>query len=261
MKMPTAMKAVTLATVSVFAIALGSSGALAQTSNSSGANSNSGVTTSAAGQKMGQSDLKSKLEKAGVDDREEFKGHLVVAQAPSGQSVQLLFGPEDFEGGKSADKFDQDRVRSKLTKAGFSNIQFGSAASMVRGQMSDDKQILAFSSDVSPAFNVAQSDSPATSDLKKDMKNVDLGDRSEFKGKLVTARTDQGTVRILIGPKEFEGGKSVELSAGDLDKLQQNGFSDAQVTRDVTMVKGEMDDMQIIALSGQGLSSTTGSAR
>ena len=257
MKMLNTMKVLTLTSVSVIAIALGSSGgATAQVGNPSGMGS--GISTAG---KIGQSDLKSKLEKAGIEDREEFKGRLVTAQAPSGQSVQLLFGPEDFEGDKSAEKFDQDQIRSKLTKAGFANIQCGSDVSMVRGQMSDDKQVLAYSSNTSPAFNAAQSDSPGTSDLKQAMKNVDLGDRSEFKGKLVSARTDQGTVRLLIGPKEFEGDKSVDLSAGDLDKLQQNGFSDAQVTRDVTMVKGKMDDMEIIALAGQGLTSTTGSAR
>ncbi|MFL9823846.1 hypothetical protein [Rhodoplanes sp. SY1] len=255
------MKVISLA--SAVAISLGlSSAALAQqpnpaTSGTPGLSSGNAAMPGAR-QSVSKGDIKDKLKQAGVEDREEFEGHLVTARAPSGHSVEFIVGPEDFEADKSVD-FDRDAFRAKLTRAGFDNIRFANKADMVRGQMSGDKQVLAFSSGTAPAAGAAHSKSPGTSDLKNALEKVGLDDRSEFEGSLLTARTDQGSIRLLVGPEEFEGSKSVELSADDLSKLQRNGFSEAEMTKNVTMVRGKMNDLEIIALSGQGVGATTGS--
>lgn len=248
------MRAIALTTASMLTIgfALTNAAIAQQPSTASMAE-----TTSAAS----KSNIEDKLKQAGIEDRKEFKGRLVTAQAPSGHPVQFLFGPKDFEADTSPEEFDQDRIRANLAKGGYRNIQFASDANMVRGQISGDKQVLAFSSGAAVMPAPAQSKSPGTSDLKSDLEKLGLDDSNEFRGQLVTAQTGQGQIRILIGPEDFKGGTSATLSANDLSKLQNSGFPGAQVSKDVTMIKGRMDDKDVIAIAGQGLSTTTGSAR
>ncbi len=235
-----------LASVSVLALGLMLGGpALAQ---------QAGAPTVAPAQieRIDRETIKDRLGKAGVEDREEFKGRLVQAQSPEGHPVLMLFGPENMAGDESVD-FDRDEIRGRLAAQGFSNITFADDAQMVRGSFGDDKRVLAFAGGLAMIAGVAQADQPDLDRMKSKLGEVGLEDRDEFRGKLIQARIDGQPVFLVIGPEDFAGDESVELSAADLTKFQQEGFEDARVVDDVKIVRGTLDDKAVLALAGSGV--------
>jgi hypothetical protein len=85
---------------------------------------------------------------------------------------------------------------------------------------------------------------------------VGIEDRSEFQGKLVRARTDDGhSLRLLIGPEGFAGDEEVELSEDELrEKLEDAGLSDVQVVEDnVAMIRGSYNGHSVLILGGMGI--------
>jgi hypothetical protein len=252
------ISATKLASVSLLALGL-SIGvpAMAQQAPGSAPGATPGAAQSATpSQGMQRSDIKDKLDQAGIKDRKEFKGHLVKAQSAEGQPVLLVFGPEDMKADKSVDNFSQDKIRGELTKAGFSNVNFVQDAQMVRGQLKEDQQVLAISAKSGgwqPTAAQAQNQTPNLDRFKKDLDQVGLDNRDEFKGKLLRAQAGGDTLFLIVGPKDFKGDKSVDLSAADLSKLQQQGFQTVDVAQKVRMVHGKLDKADVIALAGHDL--------
>jgi hypothetical protein len=192
-----------------------------------------------------------------IDERQEFRGQLVRAVNPDGHPVLLIIGPENFEGDTAPEGFDRDKVRDRLQQAEFRNIEFVDNLAAVRGEI-DDKAVLALSAEQGwlGAGATAQASKPETDSLKEQLGKVGLSDASEFRGKLVHARASSGQpMLVLIGPEDFAGDSSVDVSASDLSQMRDNGFQSAEVTQDISMVRGTLDDLHVIALSGPGLES------
>jgi hypothetical protein len=257
-----------LAYVSILALAaVGAVPALAQTS--SGQTTATPAMSTQQSQTVSVDQIKDQLDKAGVKDREEFKGKLVRAQSPEGQPILMVIGPENMEGDKSID-FSPDNVRGKLTQAGFKNIEFIDNSKLVRGKMGDDKAILALAGEQGwrGSAGPAQSTTPDRKRLTDQLEKVGLKNTAEFKGKLMRAQSSDGqTMLVLIGPEDFKGDKSADFSATDLTKFQQGGFKSAEVVQDATLVRGKMDDWMVIALTGKAITepvstgSTAGSSQ
>lgn len=206
------------------------------------------------GSSLDRGQIKDRLGDIKVEDRKEFKRRFVSAQSPEGHPVIMIIGPENMEGDKSVDGFNRDKVRGQLTQSGFKNIEFTEQAKAVRGNLDNDRAVLALSADSGASSGVAQSSIPDLDRFKSALEKVGLSDRSEFKGKLVQARTLGGQhVFVIVGPEDFMGDGSVDLSATDLTKFQERGFQSAKVVQDAKMVRGKLDDMAVIRLASQGI--------
>jgi hypothetical protein len=83
--------------------------------------------------------VSAKLEEAGIEDRDAFRGRVVRAETSDGHGVLMLVGRDGF---REAVAFDRDDLRGKLSKAGFQNVRFVDEAHLVRGKL-DDKSVFA----------------------------------------------------------------------------------------------------------------------
>lgn len=201
--------------------------------------------------------IKDRLGEINVENRKEFRGELVRAQNPEGHTVLFIIGPENFEGDESPSGFSQDKVRGQLTQAAFTNIEFIDGTTAVRGEL-DDKAILALSAEQGwlGTGGQAQSSKPEIDRLKEHLDKIGMSDTSQLNGKVVQARSSTGQpLLVLVGPEDFDGDDSVSLSASDLSGMQQKGFREAKTVENISMVRGKLDDLHVIALSGSGLQS------
>ncbi len=197
--------------------------------------------------------IKDKLGSIDVEDREEFKGKIVQALSPEGHPTLMVIGPEDMEGDESID-VSRDELRGKLAEQGFRDVRFVDDAKMVRGKLADDKRVIAFTGDFVTLSSAADADRPDLDRFKERLGDVGLEDRDEFKGKLVLARVDGQPLFMLVGPEDFSGDESIELTAEDLGKFQREGFEDARIVGNLKMVRGKLDDDKaVVSLAGSGL--------
>jgi len=204
--------------------------------------------------RAGTGEIKDILGNIDIEERKEFKGRLARAHSPEGHPVLLIVGPENMEGDKDLADFNQDKVRGQLTQAGFQRIEFVDDLAGVRGKL-DDKAILALTAERGwrGVTGSAQSSAPNLDRLTEQLEKAGLSEASEFEGKLVHARTSAGqTLFVLVGPEGFSG-DSVELSASELSNFQKHGFENARMAEDVEMVRGKWSDMDVIALTGAGI--------
>lgn len=83
--------------------------------------------------------VSTKLEEAGIEDRDAMRGRFVRAQTSDGHGVLMLVGRDGFG---EAVEFDRDDLRAKLSEGGFQNVRFVDDAHLVRGKL-DDKSVFA----------------------------------------------------------------------------------------------------------------------
>jgi hypothetical protein len=239
----------TLSSVSIAALLLVGAPAVAQQPPAP-------VAASPAAERISHDDLKNKLGDAGIEDREDFEGRLIRAHGPEGHPIFVLIGPENMAGDESVD-ISGDEVAGRMTQAGFSEVYYVENATLVRGTLDDrDKAILAISGDQGwrgPA-GTAQADTPDLERFKDHLSEVGFDDKHELRGVLLRAVTSDGhNVFMIVGPEDFEGDESIELTADRLTEFQ-SGFDVVEVMQDVKMVRGEVDDdKRFIAISGAAL--------
>jgi len=192
------------------------------------------------------------LGEAGVDDRAEFQGRLVRAVTPEGHPVMFVFGPENLAGDEEID-FNEDEIRGRLNQAAFEGLEFVEEESMVRGTMGD-KAILAFTGEMGwrGTGGPASADVPDRERLTEQLGELGLQDREEFEGTVLRASAEGRSLFVLVGPEDFAGDTSVDMSAEDLTAFQE-GFSDATIVEDVRMVRGTLGDHTVVAVSGSGV--------
>lgn len=205
---------------------------------------------------MDAGEMKDKLDGASIEDREEVKGHVVRAQSPEGQPILFVVGPEDMKAGESSDDFNEDKVRGELTTAGFQDIEFVADAEMLRGKMGDDKHVLVVTG--GPGWRgihgVAEGDKPDLDRLGDFVGEAGVDDAAEFNGEFLRARTDAGeTAFVLIGAEGFGSDDSTDLSAEELNDLQQQGFESVEMADDLVILRGEMEGGSVLILGGESV--------
>lgn len=233
----------TLLSLSVFALALSGVPAIAETSAPAKA---------ASADRVGVDKIEEKLGDAGVESRADFKGKLVRAQTPEGHPVMFVFGPENLAGDEEID-FRQDRVRGRLTEAAFGELEFVDDESIVRGELGD-KAVLAFTAEYgwrgSPG--PAQADTPGEDRLNERLGEIGFEDRQNLEGSVLRATSGGQAIFVLMGPEDFSGDGSVDLSADELSEFQ-SAFESAELVESVTLRRGTIGDQTVVAISGSGV--------
>ncbi len=245
-----------LTTASVLALGLACAGpALAET----GASPNRGTTPSSMrGQSLDRSQIEFTLRKAGVADRQNLPGHLVWADDPSGQAVAFLIGPENMQAGHSARRFDKDKLRSDLSKAGFKSINFADNPEMVRGQTSAGHQVLAFESQSGAKPATAYVDA---SKLDNELNEAGLQDSRQLNGKLLRTQGAGRLLFVLVAPKDFRNAAPLKFTDGQIDNFLRDGFIDASMyNNNIAMVQGRLNNRDVIAVVGANIGPTGPSA-
>lgn len=86
-------------------------------------------------EQLSQQAIQQQLQRANIEDLEQFQGSLIRARAQQGNTVFLIVGPEDMSGGESVD-IDQNQLRQSLQRANLRDIQFLSdGVHMFRGTL------------------------------------------------------------------------------------------------------------------------------
>lgn len=202
----------------------------------------------AQGQSPTRIEIYNDLHKAGVRDRQGVQAHLVWARSPSGQSVAFLIGPEKMQAGKSG-SFDQNTLRSELSKAGFKNIDFSHNPELLRGKFSGNQLVLAFESQYGAPRAASYVD---RNKLDKELKSAGLNDGRQLQAQLLRAETPTtNTWFALIAPN---GGRHVAISDKEINRFERNGFVDASMyNNNMAIVQGRLNNQDVIAVAGSDI--------
>jgi hypothetical protein len=254
-----AISAVKLASVSLVALglAMGAPAVAQQTPGQTGpaATTAPGATpgTMAGQQRIDREQIKNKLQQVGVEERKEFRGHLVTAKSPAGMPTLLVFGPENMRPEQAVD-INKDNVRAKLTEAGFTEVNIIEQPHMVHGKLGN-KHVLAWAKSADraaqpAAAQQAQAGAPDLERFKNALQPVGLQDREEFKGKLLHSRAAGGDmILVLVGAENFAGDRAIELSSDELNRFRQQGFQPVDMQQEVKAVRAKMDDKKVLAFA------------
>lgn len=74
-------------------------------------------------QQLSQQAIQQQLDRAGIEDLEQFQGSLIRARTQQGSTLFMIVGPQDMSGGESVD-IDQDQLRQSLQQADLQDVQF-----------------------------------------------------------------------------------------------------------------------------------------
>jgi len=192
------------------------------------------------------------LERAGIEDRQDFQGKLFRAQTQDGHPVFMFIGPEDMAGGESV-QVQESQVRDALEQAQMQSIQPLDDVHMVRGEW-EGKGVLA----VSGQRNWEGQPGRATQQLgqqaiQQQLDQANIEDLEQFQGSLVRARTQQGsTLFLIVGPQDMSGGDSVDVNQDQLrQSLQRANLQDIQVIEDGThLFRGNLEGNAVLAMAG-----------
>ena len=241
-----------LASTSVLALGLACAGPAFATTGPADQNA---AGNAAQGQSPTRVEINNDLHKAGVTDRQSVRAHVVWAQSPSGQSVVFLIGPANMQAGKSTANFDENKLRSDLSNAGFKNIDFARSPEVLRGGYSRGREILAFESEFGarPAVQYVNARK-----LETELQKAGLSDSNEVSGQLFRAETPVSkTWFVLVAPKNLTGKNSARLSDNSIDKFERNGFINSSMyDTDITVVHGRLHNLDVIAVAGSNIGPT-----
>jgi hypothetical protein len=199
------------------------------------------------GQSPTRLEINNDLHKAGVKDRQGVQAHLVWARSPSGQSVAFLIGPENMKAGRSG-HFDETKLRSELSKAGFKNIDFSHNPELLRGKFSGNQLVLAFESQYGSPRAASYVD---PNKLDRELKNAGLNDCRQLNAQLLRAETPTtNTWFALIAPN----GEHRNISDKEINRFQRNGFIDASMYNSkMAIVKGRLNNQEVVAVAGANI--------
>jgi hypothetical protein len=235
-----------LTSASVLALGLACAGPAFATAGSAGQNA---AANTVEGQGPTRVEINNDLHRAGVTDRQSVRAHLVWARSPSGQSVAFLIGPENMQAGKTTGQFDENKLRSDLSKAGFKNIDFARKAELLRGRVPGNQLVLAFESQYGApkAKNYVDPNK-----LDSELRNAGLSDGHRWNAQLFRAATPTGnTWFALIAPK---GAHRANISDKEIDKFERNGFIDANMyNNNMAIVQGRLNNLDVIAVAGSNI--------
>lgn len=232
------------------AMAQSSTGTTDQTGTSSSGAAMSG-TTAQAGQSMNQDKLKDTLSQVGFSDTQRIGAQIIHAESPEGQPVVMIVAPHNLQGNE-VQNFDKEKVQSQLQDAGFQNITFASNAQLLRASKTD-QTALAFSGNESggkTGSEALNADKLDKSKLKDNLGQAGIDDVQAFNGKILRPGMGSQAGFVLIGPKGFEAGQSVELSSNEKSQLDQQGMNTMGMSGDIVALQGKLGDNTVLILSG-----------
>ena len=193
--------------------------------------------------------IRAKLSAAGTVQLEELNGRLVRAETKSGNSITLILAASDRR--QSID----DRINGNLANAGFRKIEVERDAKLVSGRLPGEQRVLAFHGSAAVTTGLAQNLLGKSDELRRELDRIGLSGYSEFRTNFFSTRTGSRRIFVLVGPKQFDDNKQVDLSAIALDRFSDNGFSYAGLTRKITVVRGRLGSMEVTVLVGPQLTS------
>ncbi len=196
------------------------------------------------------------LQRAGVQQLQEFQGKLFRAQTQDGHPVFMFVGPEDLAGGETVD-IEDTQVRNALQQAQFQSIRPLEDVYMFRGQL-DDKGVLAVSGQRNWEGQPGQARQQLSQQaIQQQLQRANIEDLEPFQGTLVRAETQQGnTVFVIVGPRDMSGGEMVDSDQNQLrqrltQSLQRATLQDIQFLSDgVHMFRGTLEGNAVLAMAG-----------